>query len=121
MFELLQFVLNDDEIKELFGNHIYTNMSDYLGDCMIYSFHTITSDNITEHVRLQFTIITTTMDKSLRAEEALKRCLLTFADESKTNTIKQVALNGGGVLYDANRNKTHRVCYFDILKRRSDY
>ena len=117
MLELIQVMLEDEELKKLVGSHIYPTHTDYLGDCVLYSFHTTLSDKITEQCRLQITIIAGTISKTAQIEERIKYLILTFGDNPLTNDILQVELNGGGTLYDNDRMKQHRILYFDILKR----
>lgn len=117
MLELIQVMLNDDDLKKLVGSNIYPTQTDYLGNCILYSFHTTMSDKITETCRLQITIIAGTTAETVQIEERIKQLLLTLGDNQLTNDILQVELNGGGTLYDNDRRKLHRILYFNILKR----
>lgn len=117
MLEAIALMLNDDELKKLIGSHIYPTQTDYLGDCVIYNFHTIYQDKKVQKCRLQINIIATTTAKTVAIEERIKTILLTLGDGPLTNDILQVELNGGGTLYDGAREKNHRILYFDIIKR----
>lgn len=117
MLELIQAMLNDVELNKLVGSNIFPTQTDYLGDCILYSFHTTMSDRITERCRLQLTIIASTMATTLLIEDRIKYLLLSLGDEPLTNDILRVEINGGGTLYDNDRKKFHRIIYFNILKR----
>lgn len=117
MLEAIALMLNDDELKELIGSNIFPNRTEYLGDCIVYNFHTITQDKKVQKCRLQITIIAATTALTVAIEERVKTILLTLGDNPLTNDILQVALNGGGTLYDEERTMNHRILYFDIIKR----
>lgn len=95
----------------------YANSTDNLGECVIYEFHTVQSDGITEHVRLEISIITACMDAGLNTESAIKSAILTLADERFNNSILRITLSGGGTLWDASRHMLHRIVYFEVIKR----
>lgn len=117
MLELIQVMLKDEELKKLIGSHIYPAQTDYLGDCVLYSYHTTLSNKITQQTRLQITIIAGTTAKTAQIEERIKYLILTYGDDPLTDNILQTQLNGGGTLYDSDRMKHHRILYFDILQR----
>ena len=117
MLEAITLMLEDTELKKLIGSNVYPAPTDCLDDCVLYNFYTEAQSDGAQKVRLQITIVCSTMEKTLQIEERIKTILLTLGDKPLTTNILQVALNGGGTLYDYAREKHHRILYFDILKR----
>lgn len=117
MLKVIQLMKEDKDIKDLIGANIYANHTEYLGDCLIYNYHTLLYDKASKHIRFQVTIIAESMEKTLKLEEAIARLLVTLGDEPLANDIMQVKQNGGGFLEDIERKKHHRIMYFDIIMR----
>ena len=120
--EILNILKADKKLMELINGsaanpHIYPIETDYLGDCLVYDYHTFSADKITEAKRLEIVIIAKTLSKTIEIENQLKRLIITLADKPLTNNILQVEVNGGGSLYDNDRKMNHRILYFDILSR----
>lgn len=76
-------LLNDNSalISLLGGAHIYPYTTDYLGDCIIYNYVSAYDDKAKQKIRIQFSIISSTLLKALQIEETLKTILLTLGDE----------------------------------------
>lgn len=117
MKELLNLIKNNAAVQDIIESHIYPTSTSYLGNCVLYEFHTIAADKKIDRIRLKLTLITDTIDNGVRLEAALKKAILTFGDAALTDTILKVVLNGGGTLDDDSRNMHHRILYFDILTR----
>lgn len=120
--EILNILKADKKLMELIDGsaenpHIYPIETDYLGDCLVYDYHTFSADKITEAKRLEIVIIAKTLSKTLEIENELKRLILTLADKPLTTNILRVEINGGGSLYDNERLMNHRILYFDIISR----
>lgn len=120
--EILNILKADKKLMELINGsaenpHIYPIETDYLGDCLVYDYHTFSADKITEAKRLEIVIIAKTLSKTLEIENELKRLILTLADKSLTTNILRVEINGGGSLYDNERLMNHRILYFDLISR----
>ena len=120
--EILNILKADKKLMELIGGsaenpHIYPIETDYLGDCLVYDYHTFSADKITEAKRLEIVIIAKTLSKTLEIENELKRLILTLADKPLTTNILRVEINGGGSLYDNERLMNHRILYFDLISR----
>lgn len=120
--EILNILKADKKLMELINGsaanpHIYPIETDYLGDCLVYDYHTFSADKITEAKRLEIVIIAKTLSKTLEIENELKRLILTLADKPLTTNILRVEINGGGSLYDNERLMNHRILYFDIISR----
>lgn len=107
----------NDDLKKLIGANIYANRTEYLGDCIIYNYHTLLYDKIAKHIRFQITIVAESMEKTLQIEDVVDNLILTLGDEQLTNEILQVRHNGGGSLDDIERKKHHRILYYDIIMR----
>lgn len=120
--EILNILKADKKLMELINGsaanpHIYPIETDYLGDCLVYDYHTFSADKITEAKRLEIVIIAKTLSKTLEIENELKRLILTLADKPLTTNILRVEINGGGSLYDNERLMNHRILYFDLISR----
>ena len=120
--EILNILKADKKLMELINGsaenpHIYPIETDYLGDCLVYDYHTFSADQITEAKRLEIVIIAKTLSKTLEIENELKRLILTLADKPLTTNILRVEINGGGSLYDNERLMNHRILYFDLISR----
>ena len=120
--EILNILKTDKKLMELIDGsaenpHIYPIETDYLGDCLVYDYHTFSADKITEAKRLEIVIIAKTLSKTLEIENELKRLILTLADKPLTTNILRVEINGGGSLYDNERLMNHRILYFDLISR----
>lgn len=120
--EILNILKADKKLMELINGsaenpHIYPIETDYLGDCLVYDYHTFSADKITEAKRLEIVIIAKTLSKTLEIENELKRLILTLADKPLTTNILKVEINGGGSLYDNERLMNHRILYFDLISR----
>ena len=98
-------------------DHIYARHTDYTGKCLIYDVYTTLANKIQEQNRLTITIVAETLSEIDTIEEEVKRSILTLADNQLTNNILQVELNGGGSLYDYDRQKHHRTLYFTLISR----
>lgn len=105
------------KLKSVLDCPLYCQRTDDTGECVIYDFHTFAQQDGVQRVRLQITIIAGTMARTLEKEEVVKSTILTFGDEPLSNDILQVALNGGGNIYDDARQMHHHILYFDIIKR----
>lgn len=120
--EILNILKADKKLMALINGtaanpHIYPIETDYLGDCLVYDYHTFSADKITEAKRLEIIIIAKTLSKTLEIENELKRLILTLADKPLTTNILRVEINGGGSLYDNERLMNHRILYFDLISR----
>lgn len=122
IIQLLNILRSNNSLKLLLGgtvedDKIYATHTSQLGECLLYEYHTTAANKITDITRLTITIITDTLSKSSAIEAEVKQSIITLADNKLTNTILQVELNGGGSLYDYDRQKHHRTLYFTILSR----
>ena len=105
------------KIKNALDVPVFCRMTTHTGECVLWDWWTTLQMNSCEKVRLQITIIGDTTESTLANAEKIKSAILTTGDEPFNEEIFQVALNGGGTLYDEARQMQHRYLYFDIIKR----
>lgn len=116
--EIVSILNNSDVLISLLGGeHIYPYQTDYLGECVIFQLVPQVDNKAHQTMRIQLSIIAETISKAILIEKVLKQLLLTKGDEPLTNNILQVEANGGGSLYDYNRQKYHHYIYLDIISR----
>ena len=122
MLDILNVLKSNSRLLQLVGgtkadSRIYARHTDYLGNCIIYDEYTTAANKITENTRLTVTIVADKISLVHSIEEEIKRSILTLADKPLTNNILQVEVNGGGSLYDYDRQKHHRTLYFTVITR----
>lgn len=96
---------------------MYATPCTYRGNCITYNWLPVTSDKIKTTDKLEMHIITDTMLDSVPVEARVKELLLTLGDEPLSGEIRNAYLNGGGNLFDEERQKNHRILYFYILAK----
>lgn len=117
MNEIILSIYNDPIIRELIGTNIYPNYTTYLGDCIVFDFHTYYNDRKIKKMRLRLTLITQTKATGDILEDRIAYLINTLGDCDDGKEILDVRLSGGGSLYDDNRHKNHRILYYDCLVR----
>lgn len=116
--ELIRILKDDKQLASLLGGvHVYATPCTYKGDCIVYNWVPVRSDKIKTTDKLELHIITSTILDSVAIEARVKELLLTIGDEPLTENIREVFLNGGGNLFDEERQKNHRILYFYILAK----
>lgn len=116
--EIVSILNNSTVLTSLLGGeHIYPYQTDYLGECVIFQVTPQVDNKAHQTMRMQLSIITKTISKAFEIEKVLKQLLLTKGDEPLTSNILQVEANGGGSLYDYNRQMYHHYIYLDIINR----
>ena len=114
--ELISILKNDGQLTQLLGgSHVYATPCTYKGNCVVYNWMSVNSDKILTTDKIEIHIITDTMLQAADIETRIKQLILTFGDEQLTQTIRDVYLNGGGALFDEERQKLHKILYFYIL------
>lgn len=86
-------------------------------DSIVYRFVNLMSDRIKEQNRLEISCLSYDYLKANEILERVKNVLLTFCDNQFNDDILEIALNGGGYLYDEDTN-IHIVKAFFIVKNR---
>jgi hypothetical protein len=117
MEQLMLLIYDDPIINYYIGHNIYPNYTTYLGNCIVYSFHTYYNDRKVKKQRLRLTIITDTLELGDRVEDRVAELLLTLGDNDDGADLIEVQQSGGGNLYDDARHKNHRILYYDCLLR----
>lgn len=118
MDELIRILRGDDALaKMLNGNHVYASPSMYMGNSIVYSYYTTTSDGAVQQIRLQVRVVAETLTLASRIEDRVRQLIITPSDTPLTDNILVCRQNGGGWLYDDARQKHHRILYFDIVLR----
>ena len=116
--EIVSILNNSDMLISLLGGeHIYPYQTSYLGDCVIFQVVPQVDNKAHQTMRIQLSIITKTISQAILIEKVLKQLLLTKGDEPLTYNILQVEANGGGSLYDYNRQMYHHYIFLDIICR----
>ncbi|KXL53377.1 hypothetical protein CLNEO_13480 [Anaerotignum neopropionicum] len=119
--DILQRLEDDTELKSLLNSSsnntgIYLNKTDKT-DSIVYRFINLTSDAIKEQNRLEISCLSQDYLKVNAILERVKAILLTVGDEQFNNDVLEIALNGGGYLFDED-TKNHIVKAFFIVKNR---
>lgn len=116
--EIITLLDTDKVLNNLLGDkHIFLAPTNYTGEAIIYSWLPVSSDKIKRLDKLEINVITDTQLKGIQIEQRLKEVLLTLGDTPLVPGIHDVNLNGGGNLYDYERQKNHRILYFYITSR----
>ena len=116
--EIVSILRNDEGLTQLLNcNHVYASPCTFKGDCIVYNLVPVNADKIKTTDKLEIQIITDTILKGAAIESRIKELLLTFGDEPLTANIREVYLNGGGSLFDEERQKNHKILYFYILTK----
>lgn len=114
--------LEEDEQLKLLLNSTSNNMGIYLNktdksNSITYRFINLSSDGIIEQSRLEINCLGKDYLKANEIFERVKAVLLTIGDEQFNNDVLEIALNGGGYLFD-NDTKNHIVKAFFIVKNK---
>lgn len=109
----------DTAVQAQLGNRIYPfHTSDPSQDCIVYTPVPLEDDKVKETWRIEITTITKTLENSMSIDNAIRNALLTLGDETLTSGIMQVALNGGGNLFNYETNTYHNTGYYYITYRK---
>lgn len=105
-----------DMLKPL-GYNIHPFGTEIIENCIVYNLIPISSNKIIEQSRLEITVIALAMETGLKMIEDIKGVLLTLGDNSLTNNILEIILNGGGSLENLETNTFHFKAFFNIKSR----
>lgn len=114
---IIELLSSDAELQSLIGDNIYLAPTSYLGECIMYQWLPVSSDRIKRLDRFEINIITNTQTKGFQIEKRLKELLLTLGDTPLMEGVQNCYLNGGGNLFDYERQKNHRILYFYIISK----
>ncbi|MCI1958974.1 MAG: hypothetical protein LKJ25_05035 [Clostridia bacterium] len=118
---ILQKLEEDEQLKLLLNSTsndtgIYLNKTDK-SDSITYRFVNLSNDGVKEQSRLEISCLSKNYLKANAILERVKSVLLTVGDEQFNNDVLEIALNGGGYLFD-NDTQNHIVKAFFILKNK---
>lgn len=121
--EIVSILSNDTALRALIGStvgdtRIYPLRSLNNDSCIVYKNFPVSDNGVKVEERMEIEIINSTYAKVLEIEERVKGLLLTIGDTPLTDTILEVELNGGGLVYNYETNKVYRTLFLDILYRR---
>ena len=109
----------DEAVHALIGGRIYPfYTADLSQDCVVYVPTPIEDDGIREVWRVEITIISKSIENSMIIDSAIRKALLTIADNQLTNSILQVALNGGAMLKNYETETFHNTGYYYVVFRK---
>ncbi|MCI2000270.1 MAG: hypothetical protein LKJ75_05125 [Clostridia bacterium] len=118
---ILQKLEEDEQLKLLLNSTsnntgIYLNKTDK-SDSIIYRFINLSNDGIIEQSRLEISCLSKNYLKANAILERVKAVLLTIGDKQFNNDVLEIALNGGGYLFD-NDTQNHIIKAFFIVKNK---
>lgn len=91
------------------------NVTEEMGECMVYDFNTIEYTGSRRTARMKTYIFAATMERGLALQELLDRALCPIGEAPLTQTVTSCRRNGGGWLKDGGRHV--RIAYYDITMR----
>jgi transcriptional regulator with XRE-family HTH domain len=74
-------------------------------------------DGIKQVSRVKLTTVCDTEAQWATASERIRELLITKDDRPLTNTILSIAVNGGGSVFDSDREKYHKIIFLNITTR----
>ena len=109
----------DESVDSLIGGRIYPfHTTDISRDCIVYTPVPLEDDKIKETWRIEITIISKSLENNMAIDTAIRNALLTLADSQLTNSIMQVALNGGSMLENMETETIHNTGYYIVVFRK---
>lgn len=114
--EILNILKADSELYSLLGatvkdSHIYMNQGK-AETCISYKYTLISSDGIKAQSKLEINCISTEYGKAENTLNRVKQLLITVGDNQLNNDILNVALNGGGNLFEEETERHIIKAYF---------
>ena len=103
-----------DENNEIIDDKIYPLNTEFKGDCIVYTYTPLIADETTEQGRFEVNIISEDMFKALEILEQVKKCLITFGDELKTEHIFEISQNGGSTPTQSDIGTYHVFGFFSV-------
>lgn len=84
---------------------------------MVYSCSPLSDDGIVRRDKLEIHLIDNNLKTLCETDNAIRKELLTIADETLTNEILQISINGGGTMEDLITNTYHLITYYNIVSK----
>jgi len=119
--DILTKLENDNELKLLLNatnedTRIYLGYADKT-DSITYKYSNLTSDGIKEQSRLEISCLSKDYVKANQILDRAKSILLTVGDNQFNDNVMEIALNGGGYLFEDDTNN-HIIKAIFIIKSR---
>ena len=115
--DILLILNNDSELKTLVSG-VYAFGTDVIPS-IVYEYSELTNNKVVGQARLTLTIITKDYEINQKAYKRVKQLLLTLGDEKLNNEILEIALNGGGTLYNKESSTIHNKAIFIVKFKES--
>ena len=114
--EILTILKADSGLYSLLGatvkdSHIYMNQGK-ADTCISYKYSIISSDGIKAQSKLEVNCISPDYGKAESMFNRVKQLLVTIGDKQLNNDILNVALNGGGTLFEEETERHILKAYF---------
>lgn len=114
--EILDILKADNTLSSLLGatvkdSHIYMNRGKS-DTCISYRYTLISSDGIKAQSKLEINCVSTEYRKAENMLNRVKQLLITVGDKQLNNDILDVALNGGGTLFEEETERHILKAYF---------
>lgn len=116
MSKIRPLLLADAQLMAIIHDVVPTP-SDRLDNVILYEVTPIDNDGRTQRVRIKLTAICDTEAQAAVIYQRICAALITPDDRPLTRGILRVVINGGGSLYDAGRNKYHKILYLQVTAR----
>lgn len=98
-------------------NDVVPKPTDRLDNVIMYEVSPVSDDGITCVERVQLTTVCDTEAQWDTVKKRISKLLITRDDRPLTSKILQSVINGGGSLYDNDRQKYHKIIYLNITTR----
>ena len=118
---ILKKLENDADLKSLLNasptdTGIYINGTERT-DSIVYKYALLSSDGIKEQSRLEISCLSKDYINGNQILDRVKIILLTIGDNQFNNDVLEIALNGGGVLFDEDAD-THIIKAIFTIKNK---
>ena len=111
--EIINILKQDTELTD----NVFMNDTDYIGECIVYSYSQLTNNGIIAQSRLEIDCINKNYEQGYIMLEKVQELLLTLGDRKLTENIIEITQNGGGYVYDKNVNLHKFKAIFSIKER----
>ena len=117
--ELLELLRGNANLKIMLessedDDKIYPFSTNIIQDCIVYKLKPITAGEIIEQSRFEITCISTDVFKAYEILEEVKKSLITFGDEMKTDHIIEISQSGGSDPMETDVGTYHVFGFFSV-------
>lgn len=114
--EIRTILLADHELTSIVKG-VVPKPTKRIDNVIMYEVTPISNDGIKQQRRVQLTTVCDTEEQWDVVYDRICELLVTKDDRPLTDKILSVAVNGGGSLYDTDRNKYHKTIFLIITTR----